>query len=560
MKANRESSGNSISAQQMADVYQSATRVLASAVAAKDSHERHHVRRVETLCVLMAESMGLDANTTDGIRAASILHDVGKLGVPDYILLKPGPLDQEEFSKTSNHAALGAQIVSEVGFPWPVADMVRHHHERFDGTGYPDRLAGDNIPLGARVIAVAEVYEALTSDRCYRHGWPRSQAVEHIHKLSGTHFDPAVVAALERVEPQLAMTPGSVQSPERSDRCNRAADLISQASSELVALFDIAETISSTLELEEVLELLAHKTMRLSRAEASAVLLTDETCPQKMTVAWAVGRSRELLSQAHVLIGKGVTGKAAAHAKPHLGSFDPNDLFLGDDVHPALKFRSCMIIPIVSFGRVIGTLNLYGMSALSFSEDDLRTLTAVANRAALAIQNARAFDDVRDSAMKDPVTGLHNGRYLNIYLEHEISRAARHNEPLSVLCMDLNNFKAVNDSLGHHFGDMVLKDAARVFKAQLRDYDLVTRTGGDEFVVVLPGTSREEVGFTVSRIRLAMQRYAETNEELNRIGLGASVGAATYPVDADNPDDMVAYADAAMYRDKREQHQAKLAA
>lgn len=549
-------------AEKMAEVYKGATRALASAIAAKDAHEQHHVSRVETLCELMAERLGLDQDTIDGIRAASVLHDVGKLGVPDYVLLKPGPLDQEEFAKTSNHAAVGAKIVSAIDFPWPVADMVRHHHERFDGTGYPDRLSGEQIPLGARIIAVAEVYDSLTSDRCYRHSWPQRQAVDHIKKLSGTHFDPTVVEALEDVQDYLDLTEqaGPAAVAVAHSACEDPADAIAQASRELVALFEIAETISSTLELDEVLELVAHKTLRLSRAAAAAVLLVDDSCPRQMTVGWAAGRCKEMISMSHVLIGKGVTGKTVAQARPHLGSYDPNDLWIDDDTHPDLRFKSCMVVPIVSFGRVIGTINLYGLSARTFSDDDVRTLSAVANRAALAIQNAKAFDSVRDSAMKCPLTGLHNGRYLQIYLEHEVSRAARHGEPVSVLCIDLNNFKSVNDTLGHHVGDAVLKDAAKTFRAQLRDYDLVTRTGGDEFVIVLPGTSKAEARYTVERIKRAMCQYGQSESELAELELGASVGAATFPVDAESMDGLLKIADAAMYRDKRSVKQTRLAA
>lgn len=544
-------------------VYKQTTEALASAIASKDHYEQHHVKRVRTICEMIAKKLRLDQSTTDGIAIAALLHDVGKLGVPEYILLKPGPLDPEEFSKIANHASIGAQILESVDYPWNVSDMVRHHHERYDGTGYPDHLSGEQIPLGSRIIAVAEVYDALVSDRCYKTGWSHLQAIEHIEKLSRGHLDPQIVSAFMQIEAEVAClnTNNSAPAvdPEKSHGPG-AAELIAQANRELVSLLEIAETISSTLELDEVLELLAHRTRRLSEACTCAVFLIDENHPDELVSRVSVGRYQECLSGARVNMGKGITGKAASRMKPFVGAYDPTDLFAGDAAKLAPELKSCVVVPIVMFGTVLGTINLYDDGARSFSQEDVQTLMSVASRAALAIQNASAFERVRDSAMKDCVTGLYNGRYLHSYLEHEISRAARHDEELSILGMDLENFKAVNDTFGHSRGDAVLKDVAAIFQRQLRDYDLVVRNGGDEFVAVLTHANAGEAARTAKRIQAEVETYARRNLKESDPPLGVSIGVASYPADGADSAALLAQSDAAMYRDKRARKQERLAA
>jgi diguanylate cyclase (GGDEF)-like protein/putative nucleotidyltransferase with HDIG domain len=543
----------------LAEVYRATTEALACAIAAKDCYEQHHVCRVRKICMLIAEKMGLSSDNQDALSIAALVHDVGKLGVPEYILLKPGPLDPDEFAKIANHANVGAKILERVDYPWDIANIVRHHHERYDGTGYPDHLVGDQIPLESRIIAVAEVYDALVSDRCYRPGWSHRRAVEHIEKLSGSHFDPRVVSALLEVEAEIASTICSDEMhPLKSDDASsdnscEVADLIAQANRELVSLFEIAETLSSTLELDEVLTLLAHKTRRLVEAAACAVLLLDESAPNTLVVRAAVGMHQEVLKGARARFGKGVTGKTLSRVKPFVGSYDPNDLSL------ALDFKSCMVIPIVNLGRILGTINLYECHAHAFSSDDIRTLMPVANRAAVAIQNAIAFENLRDSAMKDPITGLYNARYLRSYLERELNRASRQCETVTVLGIDLDNFKAVNDTFGHFKGDVVLKDVADILRRQLRDYDVAVRNGGDEFVVVLPGTTAQEAIHTVERIRREFDRYVHRAFGKTSVKIGVSIGMASYPNDAHDPESLLAVADAAMYRDKRSHKQAKAA-
>ncbi len=609
--------------------YRAAAEALAAAVGAKDSYIHPHSNRVPQICELLARELALSEAEIGRIRLAALVRDVGKLGVPDYILLKPGPLDAEEFAKMRNHAAIGARLLKESGLPDDIIEMVLHHHEKHDGSGYPDHLAGGRIPLGSRMIAVAVVYDALVSDRSYREGWSHSEAIEHIHGLSGAAFDPDVVEAFLAVEPQIQAidarirdadcAPPSYPSHAGGDTRGCAAiDSIAQANRELISLFDIAQTLSSTLEMEEVLALLANRTRRLLQASTCVVFVADRDHPKSLTAKAAAGRFEDVLIGARARCGRGTTGKAAAHMEPRLGNFDPNDVFPPAAGRPgairdfppaaeapgavrdfppaaggpgtirdfppaagrpgaipdfppaaggpggvgygaALDFKSCVVAPITSYGELLGTINVYDVSSRAFTHDEVRILSFVAHEAGLALQNARAFEDARDCALRDPLTNLRNGRFLRHCLERELSRCGRLGEPLSVLGIDLDNFKAVNDLLGHKAGDEVLREVADVFRRELRDYDVIVRNGGDEFVMVLPGTDSDEAWQTAERIQIAVAAYAGTHVE-GVPGFGASVGAASYPTEAVDATSLLARADAAMYRDKRSRKQRRLAA
>lgn len=547
--------------------YRAAAEALASAVGAKDSYIHPHSNRVPQICELVARRLGLSEAETARIRLAALIRDVGKLGVPDYILLKPGPLDAEEFAKMRNHSAIGAKLLRESGLPDDIVEMVLRHHEKHDGSGYPDHLPADHIPLGSRVIAVAAVYDALVSDRCYRPGWSHSEAIEHIHGLSGASFDPKVVEAFLAVEPGIQAIDAQNNNADCAapgESSCAAVDSIAQANRELISLFDIAQTLSSTLEMDEVLALLAHRTRRLLQASTCVVFVADRDHPKSLIAKAAAGRFEDVLMGARARCGRGITGKAAARMEPRLGSFDPNDITLppltkrgpgGVD----LDFKSCAVAPIVSYGELLGTITVYDVCSRAFTHDEVRILAFIAHQAGLALQNAKAFEDARDCALRDPLTNLRNGRFLRHCLERELSRCGRLGEPLSVLGIDLDNFKAVNDLLGHEAGDVVLRDVADVFRQELRDYDMIVRNGGDEFVIVLPGTSAQEAWQTAERIQLAVEAYAERHVE-GVACFGASVGAASYPDEALDATSLLARADAAMYRDKRSRKQCRLAA
>jgi putative nucleotidyltransferase with HDIG domain len=184
---------------ELADLYLATIKTLALAVDAKDRYTHQHIIRVQRYAVALAEELGLEGDELQGVKTGALLHDIGKLGVPEYVLVKPGSLTDEEFAMIKKHPEIGAAILEPVEFPWPVLPSVKYHHERWDGSGYPEGLKGEEIPFTARIMAVADVYDAITSDRSYRGARTHAQALKIIVDGSGKLFDATVVDAFERV-------------------------------------------------------------------------------------------------------------------------------------------------------------------------------------------------------------------------------------------------------------------------------------------------------------------------------------------------------------------------
>src|ERR1700738_3012184 len=183
--------------EEVCELHRRAIEGLALAVDAKDHTTHEHLHRVRTYAMELGMEMGLSAAELDALRAASLLHDIGKLGVPDHIINKPGRLSPEEFEKVKTHTIVGAEIIEKVAFPYPVAPIVRSHHEKWNGEGYPYGLKGEEIPIGARILAVVDCLDALASDRQYRRALPLDEAMARITCEAGTSFDPSVVKALQ---------------------------------------------------------------------------------------------------------------------------------------------------------------------------------------------------------------------------------------------------------------------------------------------------------------------------------------------------------------------------
>jgi diguanylate cyclase (GGDEF)-like protein len=382
------------SEQRLEQVCLAVVESMAQAIDARDSAASNPVHRAQKMAVALAERMGVTGGELQAIRVAGLTYDVGKLAVPDTILWKAGPLTPEEFERVKTHVEIGVSILEPVQFPWPVLEIVRTHHERWDGKGYPAGLKGEEIPIGGRIVAIADVFDALTSRRPYRPAMSPEEALQVIRAGSGTQFDPLLVEALCEISPEL-----------------------------LPALF------------------------RMEGEDSE--------------------RDRE-------------DGRPAPAAR------------VWNEIQQATLQSRCL-------------------------------------------------------AFVDALTGLGNARHLDASLARELEIAWRLGRPCSVLVMDLDGFKAINDGFGHLAGDFALQWVAQVLIGELREGSTICRKGGDEFVAVLPDTRRDQAEQVAERLSARVSEYLVSDTSVR---LGLSVGVATFPYDAREPAALQDRADRNMYAAK----------
>ncbi len=258
-------------------LYLSTIETLAMAIDAKDQVTHGHIRRVQTYATGLAREVGVkDERLLKAIEAAALLHDMGKLAVPEYILNKPGKLTPAEFDKMKLHASVGADILSAINFPYPVVPIVRHHHENWDGSGYPAGLRGTDIPIGARILSVVDCFDALTSDRPYRPRLTDVEALEILNQRRGTMYDPLVVDTFVRVHDSIA--PESTSSgplPHVLDEIASARksmplavtppvlDEIAASADETLTMYELARDLSGQSNPGDAAEIVANNLRRL---------------------------------------------------------------------------------------------------------------------------------------------------------------------------------------------------------------------------------------------------------------------------------------------------------
>lgn len=549
---------------ELADLYLATIKSLALAIDAKDQYTHQHIIRVQRYAVAVAEEMGLEGSEMEGVRTGALLHDIGKLGVPEYVLLKPGPLTAEEFEKVKKHPEIGASILDPVEFPWPVLPVVRHHHERWDGSGYPDGLAGEDIPLTARIMAVADVYDAVTSTRSYRRAWSHERAVELIRSEAGSHFDPKVVDAFLRVIDRVvqdAVQEGKgptiqQQRPEHVEsKAIQAAKHISRASTELWALYEVAQSLSSSLGIKDTAELVVRKIEEIYPG-ATCVFFRWDAEGRRLMADSAFGVNREFFNSARTSSEESPSMIALETNTPYFGPFDPDDLALVASVSGYwTPPKTSLIVPVSCEGRPLGTINLYHPSENAFSDYDRQLLELIAERAASALYNGILFDRTRGDSLSDPLTGVYNLRFLTNHVDALCGdKGEAANRPFAMLCLDLDSFKPINDGFGHSKGDAVLRDVAKIFTEVVGAAGIVARYGGDEFVVVLEGADQSQASFVANQLQDAVASYDPElhHPKLGRLHLGVSVGSACYPEDGRDCASLLSAADHRMYEIKVE--------
>ena len=555
---------------QVSDLHLATIEALALAIDAKDQTAQSHIRRVQVYAAGLARALGMAENEIQGVKTAALLHDIGKLAVPEHILSKPGPLTQEEFQKIRIHPQVGAEIISGVPFPYPVAPLILSHHERWDGKGYPAGLKGDEIPLGARILAVVDYFDALMSERPYHKAMSLEAALGLVRQEAGKALDPRVVQTFVDMYSALAAEAESSQEPARKltrvaaqlptaepavglvhdspGRTNVFQD-IALAHREIYALYEIAQAMGSSLGVSDTMALISSKLSNIVPFSCCALFLyNDDT--ETLRCRFATGVESDTIQQLTIRNGHGLTGWVARNRRPLVNARPSADLEAAGQPSDRTTLHSALVCPLLFNERFIGTISVYHTEPSVYTDDHRRLLDRISEQAAAVIYNSMVFEQTQEDSLTDPLTGLPNTRSMFMHLTRELARAERLKSEVSLLVMDLDNFKEINDTFGHHVGDRALRDIATVLRAGIRPYDVCVRYAGDEFIVVLAGCGADEA----ERKRLELQRAVDGLQFEARPGrmlpLAISVGAAVFPHDGDTYETLLATADSRMYRDK----------
>src|SRR6188508_1204329 len=318
-------------AEQLAELHLATIEALARAIDAKDGTAENHIRRVQLYATAVARELGMSAGETQAVRTAALLHDIGKLAVPDHILSKPGPLTPEEFQKVQAHPQVGADIIATVPFPYPVAPLILSHHERWDGRGYPLGLKGEDIPLGARILCLVDYFGALTSARPYHEPMAVDAAVSLIEQEADKALDPRAVAAFLRVLPRVreeAEGSGKTAIAPRGTTKSTVFDDIAVAHGEIYALYQIAQTMGTSLGVSDSMAHIASKLTTLVPFSACTLFQYDES-QNLLTCRFATGTDYELMQQLVLKGGQGITGWVARNRRPLVNARPSGDLEAG---------------------------------------------------------------------------------------------------------------------------------------------------------------------------------------------------------------------------------------
>ena len=553
--------------EELSRIHFATAEALATAIDAKDQTTHCHVRRVQIYAAGLGEVLGLSKAEIAALKAGALLHDIGKLAVPAHIINKPGRLTPAEFEKMKIHTTVGAQILSRVDFPYPVMPIVRHHHEQWDGMGYPDGLKGEQIPITARIISVVDCFDSVREDRPFRRGMTRDEAIAFLLRGSGNHFDPKVVELfiehLPRFEEQIAAEglPQQLPSPEahtpfaligvdmsqtRERGAYMAYDQIKSAHQEVYALYEIARTFGSSLDVRNTMEVLVDKVGHVVPFDTCVVYLYDELKGYARP-AHVAGRNAQLIATKCFAPGEGVTGFALANRSP-INQLHPS-LDLGG-LEIERDYRSMASLPLFKDEMLLGALSVYSTELDQYTDDHMRLLETVTRLASDALSNAMQHAQAESNALTDPLTGLPNARYMALRFDEEASRARRNLRPFQVVMLDLDDFKIVNDTYGHKVGDKMLREMGRIIQAQLREYDFLARYAGDEFVAIVQELVGNQVEELRHRIETAVSEFSLQIRGGGEARVGISVGTATYGIEGETLDQLLVAADQAMYRAK----------
>lgn len=560
--------------EEIAGLHLRTIEALALAIEAKDTTTHDHLQRVRVYATEIGKEIGLNQQELDALQAAALLHDIGKLAVPEHIISKPGKLTPEEFEKMKIHPVVGAEILEQVKFPYPVVPIVRAHHEKWDGSGYPFGLAAEEIPIGARILSIVDCLDALASDRQYRRAMPLDQAMEIVCSEAGKSFDPQMVDILKRryvelermaiqsggqsiklsmdlkIERGLAPATGFAEAAENvpSRGENSAVNPLSSiaaATQEAQMLYELTQDLGNSLSLQEALAFVGVRLKRLIPYETIAAYIRRD---EKLIPEYVSGENLRLFTSLEIPVGQGLSGWVAENNKPILNGNPSVEAGYMNDATKYSTLRSALAVPLNGINGCLGVLALYRAERDAFSKENLRILLAISSKVALAIENALTHRLLETSITTDYLTNLPNARSLFLSLDTELARAQRTNTGLAVLVCDLDGFKQINDRFGHLVGNKVLRSVADGFRDSCHAAEYVGRMGGDEFVFLFPAFDPDKLSERIESLRNITLEAGATTPDPSYLSM--SIGVATFPEDGSDAEELLAEADRRMYKSK----------
>jgi diguanylate cyclase (GGDEF)-like protein/putative nucleotidyltransferase with HDIG domain len=481
-------------------LHRSVTRGLIKTVESGDEATRHHLFRVRALCIELGEKLGLGGDGIDALAAAALFHDIGKAAVPDGILSKAGALTRPEMDQVKRHPAVGAEILQTFPSTRALAPIVRAHHERWDGRGYPDGLEGPAIPLAARILAVADCYDALTSDRPYRRALPHGAAMAFLRRESGRMFDPGIVQA---VIDHLGDRPGTASADAASAFGVACEDEIAVdvdparghlplAQLELQALYEISRAMSYGVTFDEYLTLVACRLSSLV-PHASFVVYVLEPEQRMLRADFAMGLGSDKLRLMTIPLGERLSGWAAAQRRAVIGQSQltpegpagsRSDLeeWEGDPQIGALK--STLVAPMTTDRGVVGVLTLYDRLERNFVPEERRVLVRVAGYVAQVAELRELRVDARQTSLTDPLTGVPNARFLWLECAHRATRSQADDRGFGLLGFRVHGLDQLSESMGNEVSDRALGQIARRFACCCENDETLVRFGPELFLVL----------------------------------------------------------------------------
>jgi diguanylate cyclase (GGDEF)-like protein/putative nucleotidyltransferase with HDIG domain len=553
----------------MASLHLRTIEALATAIEAKDECTGDHLRRVQVYSLQLAKHLGLSSDEVNALQAASILHDIGKLAVPDYIISKPGKLTPDEFDKMKVHTVVGAEILEQVAFPYPVAPIVRSHHEKWDGSGYPDGLKAEDIPIGARILSAVDCLDALASDRQYRRALPLDEAMDYVAGLSGRSFDPQVVDILKtnyreferlaqntplrnhRLSKDLIVNRG--EAPDAGFEKSAAsavagaggasiqtsADSIAAARQEMRAIVDLALDLSKSLHVEDILSTLAARLKQLVPYDCLVVYVRDKTV---LKARYTSGPGSQRFASIEIPMGQGLSGWVVENGKAIVNGNPAVEPGYAGGSGEQGALNSALSIPLGDgVDQLSGALTLYRTEKDAYSADHLRVLLAIKGDIARAVDGAIRFQKAQQGTGTDELTGLPTKAALLGYLQDGF---AAQRKAVTVLHCDIDEFRRVNELFGRPTGDELLKLVANILRNNSRSVDYVARVGGDEFVLLLAAARPEELAGKIESLDRLVANACRglCGEESS----GLAVGVACFPENGADADSLIAFAEEAL--------------